>query len=96
MGKYLNPPLEHDHQTAEVAKRIFLEEHGTLLTKYQFDNMIVNEDSKIIPVCRVDNIVFTAVLIADTQSEIDYIRDNPDSRPKTYYSLKREVLLPYL
>ena len=39
---------------------------------------------------------FVAALICDTQSEINYVIDNPDSRPKSYFLVNRSIIEMYL
>ena len=88
MGKYIN--------FNDEAKEVFLEREGLPITQEGFENSIVNEDSEEIPVVLVDNGIFYAALICDTQDEVEYIRDNPDPRPKKYFKVKREKLASFL
>lgn len=79
MGYYINPP--------DMTKEEFLEKHGTETDDPRFD-------SETFPVCLVNNGPFTAAGIAYDAKERDaFLR--PDGRPKKWYQVPREALLPY-
>ena len=94
-GKYINV-APREGQTADQAKYVFCRANGMSLDKKSFDSFVLADRPNYIPVCIVDNGPFTAAMICDCQSEIDYVRDNPDSRPKIYFSVRKDALEPYL
>jgi hypothetical protein len=95
MGKYLDPKPQPG-QSVDQAKYAFCEQHGKQISKEEFENTKLSFGSTHIPVCIVKNAFFSAALICDHQGEINYVRDNPDSRPKVYYSVGRKEIERYL
>ena len=83
MGYYIDPP--------DMSKEEFLRKHGTLMkevpSEYDFSG-----DS--LPICLVDNGLFTAAGIMYSQRELDAFK-HPDGRPKFWFEVSREDLKPY-
>jgi len=82
MGLYIEP---------EINKLMWCERHGIRLTNVdkEFYN---NTPEGYILVCLVDNGAFHAGLVAFNRQEFNYVLDNPDNRPKTWYLIqKRDV-----
>jgi hypothetical protein len=94
MGKYLNPEA-HPGECFDAAKLRFCEENGRLIAKEEFETMQIIEGEDV-PVCMVDNGAFLAVLICDTQSEVNFVKEHPDPRPKQYWLLNNTAIQPYL
>jgi len=92
MGYYINPP--------DVTKEDWLEKHGA---KADHNEIVLLVDaapsptevfSDLVPVCLVDNGVFTAAGIAYDAREAGHML-HPCGRPKKWYLVKRETLKPY-
>ncbi len=95
MGKYINPK--------GMTKEYFLTKMGMSITEKEFMNSsfeemkyLEGEDIGGIVVVLIDNGAFKAGLICFNDSEYQYIKDNPDSRPKTYWVVPKEDLEEFL
>lgn len=85
MGFYINPPA--------AAKEEFLLTEGKQLSVEEVKKFDFNRPE--LPVCLVDNGWMTAAGIAYDARERDvFVR--PDGRPKVWFAVPREKLLPYL
>ena len=82
MGCYVNPPNE--------TKESFLEREGVKVSKISWD------DAKdgILPVVLMDNGPFTAAGVCYSKRELEAFTDSHDYRPKKYYLVEIEKLLP--
>ena len=74
MGCYINP--------ANETKETFLKRHGVKTHDIEITETHV-------PVCLVDNMLFTAAMVAYDESEINAMRHPSDNRPKTWYMVPR-------
>lgn len=86
MGYYINPP--------NMSKDDFLASEGTEITTEEaaaFDY----SDTDTLPVCLVDNGLFTAAAIAYNKQERDYFLE-PDPRAMRWFLVKKVLLDPYL
>lgn len=82
MGYYINPPGE--------SKETFLNNKGVkLIEPPTFDKIA----SDMLPVCLVDNGLFTAAGIAYSQKELATFADTNDPRPRQWYLVKIKDLL---
>ena len=82
MGFYIDPPIE--------SKEMFLAKNGRLVPV---------EDLKLtkteLPVVLVNNFAFTAAGICFSQRELEEFTYINDKRPRKYYMVPRDVLVPY-
>lgn len=85
MGYYINPR----NQTKEQ----FLLEKGVPISSYNLQYFDFRSDK--LPVCLVDNVIFTAAGILYNQKEIQAFTDPYDSRPKEFFLVKRSDLVDY-
>jgi hypothetical protein len=84
MGYYINP-------SDGSSKESWLEKHGEPLSLLEVKEFDFNKGS--LPVCLVDNGDFTAAGIAYDSGEKDYFLDSShDSRPKAWFSVKKDLL----
>jgi hypothetical protein len=90
MGRYLNDSAIMRDGLRD--KEEFLETFGAKISIQEFKKIVLTEESKDIPVVLIDNGFFTAALVADRQSEIDYVNSYDDVRPKTYYLVSKSDL----
>ena len=81
MGAYINP--------ADQSKEDWLKEHAILAEKTPES---INEKPDYLPVCLVENFVFTAAGIAFDERELQAFV-YPDGRPKTWYWAPKEKLM---
>lgn len=83
MGYYVDPK--------DMSKEAFLAKHGKLLSgapeKFDFSG-------PSLPVCWVDNGMFTAAGICPYQGEVDAF-SYPDGRGKRWFEVSREALKPF-
>jgi len=82
MGFYINP--------VDMSKESWLDKHGNRL-------LSVCEAAKLfgteyLPVCLVDNGIFTAAAIGYSEAELDAFNHPQDTRPKTFYAVHRNDL----
>ena len=82
MGYYINPVNE--------TKEEFLEKHGQRVKK---EELKIVSDS--LPVVLIDNGDFTAAGICYDEKELREFTDPQDYRPKKYYQVPREALIPF-
>lgn len=82
MGYYINPPNE--------TKEEFLQREGTKFSPIEWKN--VPDDS--LPVVLINNGFFTAAGIAYSKRELEAFIVPADRRPKSFYLVKIEKLLP--
>lgn len=88
MGFYINPK--------NCSKEQFLAEKGERIQPHEAKQVF--DGGTHLPVCFVDNGIFTAVTIGYSKNEIDEIDeiDAPrDGRPKEWYSVRREDLAEF-
>lgn len=86
MGYYINPP--------KLTKEEFLEKHGRPLLSGEV--LAFDWERNELPVCLVDNGLFTAAAIAINVRERDaFLRPN-DHRPKVWFAVSTTDLKPYL
>lgn len=79
MGKYINQNSKGEILPALGKAKALLDDGGTLVDGNTFvENMV----------CVVGNVIFDAALYTD-KSEYDYVKRNPDSRPKKW------IIYPY-
>ncbi len=90
MGRYVNPQ--------DMSKEEFLKKYGKEISVIDFKNSNFNAFDAVseMVVVLVDNGPFKAALICYDDAEYRYIVDNPDPRPKKYYSVNLNHLAPYL
>lgn len=84
MGYYINP--------SDMTKEEFLAKHGKPLSQSTIEAFNYNGDT--LPVCLVDNGIFTAAGIAYSFNEAQAFL-HPDHRPKQWFEVSREDLKPY-
>ncbi len=85
MGYYINPP--------DMSKEDFLHKHGRPLLEE--DAKKFDFASSDLPVCLVDNGWMTAAGIAYDAAARDVFADPRDQRPKKWFAVSKELLLPY-
>lgn len=83
MGYYVNPKTE--------TKEEFLERQGKRITRSEFV-AFTDFSGPNLPVCLMDNGLFTAAGIAYNQREVEEFSDPNDHRPKMYYLVSKEDL----
>ncbi len=90
MGYYVNP--------RNMEKEQFLETKGTSISELDFLTGTFNKfrDNNLMVVIWVNNGPFTAALICYSQEEYKYMLDNPDHRPKKYYTVPVQLLEEFL
>lgn len=79
MGHYVNP--------TSMSKEAFLDTFGIKMTEKDFKTCnfsMLNDDAGMVVVL-IDNGAFKAALICYSHAEYEYIKNNPDSRPKQYF-----------
>src|SRR5688572_24932835 len=81
MGIYINPP--------DMSKEEWLSKHGIKvptahLTEATFGSWKDPQDRPCLPVCLVDNGIFTAAGIAFSPNDLDAFL-HPDGRPRKWY-----------
>ena len=84
MGYYVNPE--------DQAKEAWLQQNGVKIKYQDVPNFDFSSDH--LPVCLVDNGIFTAAGIAFSPEERDYFIKE-DGRPKIWYSVPRKLLEPW-
>ena len=82
MGEYINP--------RDRSKEQFLLDHGRLIDSP--GDVYAGE----LPVCLVDNGPFTAAGIAYSRGEIEAFDSPSDDRPKSWWAVKIDDLLPFM
>lgn len=85
MGYYINP--------ADMSKESWLSLNGRRISQLDVGNFDFSGDE--LPVCLVNNGAFTAAGIAYDKSEAQAFNNPSDARPKIWYAVKRELLLPW-
>jgi hypothetical protein len=85
MGYYINPPTG--------TKEDFLKEFGSLITTNDLLDYNFNSDS--LPVCLIDNYIFTAAGICYDKRELEVFLYKDDDRPVKWFLVTREILKPY-
>jgi hypothetical protein len=85
MGFYIDP--------ANCSKEQFLADNGTPISPEAAKQTLA--DGSNIPVCLVDNGIFTAAGITFSDGEIDAFNRPADSRPKKWFSVPREKLVEF-
>lgn len=80
MGYYINPPT--------LTKEAWLKENGKPIPQPKWSE--VPDDS--LPVCLVDNNMFTSAAIAYDEAEFAAFA-RPDRRPKTWFMVLKEKIL---
>lgn len=84
MGYYINPP--------DMTKEEFLAKHGQPLPNpAAFDF----QQAAALPICLVDNGWMTAAVICYNARERDVFLHDTSGRPKKWFTVSRELLLPY-
>jgi hypothetical protein len=86
MGYYIDPPGE--------TKEAWLAQHGTPLRSVPQDVSLFDEDgNEALPVCLVDNGIFTAAGIVYSNGELQAFTDPFDARPKYWYAVSKDKLI---
>ena len=85
MGYYVNP--------TDTSKEAFLHEEGREITDEEARNFDFSKDE--LPVCLVDNYMFTAAAIAYDPRERDIFLE-PDGRSRKWYAVPRSQLKRWL
>ena len=83
MGYYINPKNE--------TKESWLVKHGTRITGGSAHKL--EEHGTLVPVCLVDNGIFTAAAIAYSKAECEAFSDPSDERPKKWWAVPRKAIL---
>ena len=81
MGTYLNP--------GSMSKEAWLALHG----EQQATVPVLDKKAKTIPVCLVDNGLFTAAAIATDDREMQAFTQPSDLRPKIWYLVPKDILV---
>lgn len=76
MGCYINPP--------DMSKEEWLVRNG----KPFLGPAKITQDT--VPVCLVDNGIFTAAGVGFSEEEVEEFNNSSDRRPKTWYTVRRE------
>jgi hypothetical protein len=85
MGYYINPE--------SMSKEEWLTTHGEVFSLEDCRNSF-KQGSSDIPVCLVDNGWMTAAGICYSAEELEAFA-HPDGRPKKWYLVAKELLMPY-
>ncbi len=86
MGKYINPP--------ESTKEAWLSRHGIPITEDAAPDIFRSGD--YLPVCLVDNGIFTAAAIGYEIGEVEEFSNPKDIRPRQWFKVSRDDLEPYM
>lgn len=85
MGWYINP-------TTGQSKEQYLAEHGRVVTKREFMEFTDFTRGSELPVCLVDNGMFTAAAVGYNPGEVRAFTDPDDMRPKMFFLVPRSSL----
>ena len=85
MGYYINPE--------DCSKEEFLEKYGERITAEEA--LLHDFSSDSLPVCLVNNVLFSAAGIGYCKGEIECFASPRDQRPKKWYRVKKEILRPF-
>lgn len=85
MGYYINPPV--------VSKETWLIENGVHISETEAH--AVFDEGVDLPVCLVDNCMFTAAAVAYDVREFEAFSMPDDDRPKYWFRVPREKLIEF-